>query len=244
MSAKVTGSHQQRERLAVAYSALGGALILRKIAVIDYGSGNLHSVVNAVRQAARSNGADDAVMLAQTGEDILTADAIILPGVGHFADCRQNLQKAAGLEEALTEMVQVRARPFLGICVGMQMLADTGHEGQPIDGLSWVAGDVQKLAPEDKALKIPHMGWNQLQKTARHKDHPVIANMSDTPHVYFVHSYHFIAKQADDVVATTDYGGPVTAIIAKDVMIGTQFHPEKSQAEGQAFLRGFLNWRP
>lgn len=244
MRAKVTGSHQQRERWAVASSAFGGALILRKIAVIDYGSGNLHSVVNAVRQAARSNGADDVVMLAKTGEDILGADAIILPGVGHFADCRKNLQKAAGLEDALREMVQVKARPFLGICVGMQMLADTGHEGQPIEGLSWVAGDVHKLAPQDKSLKIPHMGWNQLQIKAPHKSHPVIANMSEVPHVYFVHSYHFIAKQAGDVVASADYGGPVTAIIAKDVMIGTQFHPEKSQAEGQAFLRGFLAWRP
>ena len=214
---------------------------MRKIAVIDYGSGNLHSVVNAVRAAVHSNQRDDQVMLATQGADILDADAIILPGVGHFADCRQNLQKAAGLEEALHEMVQVKARPFLGICVGMQMLADTGHEGKAISGLSWISGDVHKLAPQDKSLKIPHMGWNGLQY---HKPHPVTAEMSDNAQVYFVHSYHFTARDADDVVATSDYGQKVTAIIAKDVMIGTQFHPEKSQAEGQAFLRGFLNWRP
>ena len=214
---------------------------MRKIAVIDYGSGNLHSVVNAVRAAVQSNQRDDEVMLARDGADILDADAIILPGVGHFADCRQNLQKADGLEEALHEMVQLKARPFLGICVGMQMLADTGHEGKAIAGLSWISGDVQKLAPHDKGLKIPHMGWNGLQY---HKSHPVTAQMSDEAQVYYVHSYHFSASNADDVIATSDYGQKVSAIIARDVMIGTQFHPEKSQAEGQAFLRGFLNWRP
>jgi glutamine amidotransferase len=138
-------------------------------------------------------------------------------------------------------MVQLKARPFLGICVGMQMLADTGHEGKAIAGLSWISGDVQKLAPHDKRLKIPHMGWNGLQY---HKSHPVTAQMSDEAQVYYVHSYHFSASNADDVIATSDYGQKVSAIIARDVMIGTQFHPEKSQAEGQAFLRGFLNWRP
>ena len=214
---------------------------MRKIAVIDYGSGNLHSVVNAVRAAVHINQRDDQVMLARDGADILDADAIILPGVGHFADCRQNLQKANGLEDALHEMVQRKARPFLGICVGMQMLADTGHEGKAIAGLSWVSGDVRKLTPLDNRLKIPHMGWNGLHYQKRH---PVTAKMSDDAQVYFVHSYHFTATNNDDVVATSDYGEKVTAIIAKDVMIGTQFHPEKSQAEGQAFLRGFLNWRP
>ena len=214
---------------------------MRKIAVIDYGSGNLHSVVNAVRAAVHSNQRDDNVMLARDGADILDADAIILPGVGHFADCRQNLQKAEGLEDALHEMVQLKARPFLGICVGMQMLADTGHEGKAIAGLSWILGDVQKLTPSDNSLKIPHMGWNGLHY---HKRHPVTAQMSDDAQVYFVHSYHFRAAKSDDVIATSDYGQKVTATIAKDVMIGTQFHPEKSQAEGQAFLRGFLNWCP
>lgn len=214
---------------------------MSKIAVIDYGSGNLHSVVNAVKAAAHSTAHDDVVMLARNGDDIIDADAIILPGVGHFSDCRHNLQQAQGLEEALHEVVQIKGRPFLGICVGMQMLADTGHEGTPITGLSWVSGDVQKLAPSDKTLKIPHMGWNSLQFATTHS---VTNQMSDAAQVYFVHSYHFSASHAEDVVATTNYGQKVTAIIAKDTMIGTQFHPEKSQAEGQAFLRGFLNWRP
>lgn len=214
---------------------------MRKIAVIDYGSGNLHSVVNAVRQAVRTNGTDDEVKLVSTGAELLQADAVILPGVGHFADCRQNLQKAEGLEEALHEMVHDKARPFLGICVGMQMLANTGHEGKAISGLSWISGEVHKLTPSDSQLKIPHMGWNRLDMRQAHE---VTALMSQAPQVYFVHSYHFTATYQEDVIAASDYGGDVTAIIAKDVIIGTQFHPEKSQTEGQAFLRGFLQWRP
>ena len=214
---------------------------MSKIAVIDYGSGNLHSVVNAVKAAAHSNKRDDSVTLAHDGDGLRDADAIILPGVGHFADCRRNLQSATGLEEALHEMVHEKARPFLGICVGMQMLADTGFEGDAIKGLSWISGNVHKLTAQDDSLKIPHMGWNKL---TYHQSHPVTAAMSAEAQLYFVHSYRFIADAREDVVATSDYGQEITAIIAKDVMIGTQFHPEKSQAEGQAFLRGFLNWRP
>ncbi|MGC6516958.1 MAG: imidazole glycerol phosphate synthase subunit HisH [Candidatus Puniceispirillaceae bacterium] len=211
------------------------------IAVIDYGSGNLRSVVNAVRAAATDDGRDDKVILAKTGEDLVSADAIILPGVGHFADCRRNLANATGLEQSLSEMVHAKARPFLGICVGMQMMATTGYEGQAIDGLSWIAGDVKRLQPDPSSLKIPHMGWNALTFS---RPHPVTSHMSSCAQVYFVHSYHMRANDAQAVVATTDYGHPVTAIIARDTMIGTQFHPEKSQAEGQSFLRGFLNWRP
>ena len=214
---------------------------MRQIAVIDYGSGNLHSVVNAVRAAVSSceNAAD--VSLIQNADDLRSADAIILPGVGHFADCRQNLKDADGMEDALNEMVRIKARPFLGICVGMQMLADSGYEGRAISGLGWIEGTVQKLTPPDHSFKIPHMGWNDLEF---HGNHKATANMSAKAQVYFVHSYHFSAQHNDDVIATTDYGQPVTALVAKDTMIGTQFHPEKSQAEGQAFLRGFLNWRP
>ena len=211
------------------------------IAVIDYGSGNLRSVVNAVRAAATDDGRDDKVILAKTGEDLMKADAIILPGVGHFADCRHNLANATGLEQSLTEMVHHKARPFLGICVGMQMMATTGYEGQAIEGLSWIEGDVRKLQPDDTGLKIPHMGWNALTFSNPHK---VTSHMSPSSQVYFVHSYHMRANDEQAVVATTHYGQPVTAIIARDTMIGTQFHPEKSQAEGQSFLRGFLNWRP
>ncbi len=214
---------------------------MSKIAVIDYGSGNLHSVVNAVKAAAHSNERDDNVTLVHDGDGLRDADAIILPGVGHFADCRRNLQSATGLEDALYEMVHEKARPFLGICVGMQMLADTGFEGDAIKGLSWISGNVHKLTAQDDSLKIPHMGWNNL---TYHQSHPVTAAMSAEAQLYFVHSYRFIADAREDVVATSDYGQEITAIIAKDVMIGTQFHPEKSQAEGQAFLRGFLNWRP
>lgn len=214
---------------------------MSKIAVIDYGSGNLRSVVNAVRAAASDLGASHEVLLATNGDDLAQADFVILPGVGHFADCRSNLAQAAGMEEALHEVVHEKGRPFLGICVGMQMLADTGYEGEAIAGLSWINGDVRKLEPADKALKIPHMGWNSLLSC---QTHPVTSQMSDVPQVYFVHSYHFSASAPENVVATSHYGQDVTAIIAKDNIIGTQFHPEKSQKEGQAFLRGFLQWRP
>ena len=214
---------------------------MSNIAVIDYGSGNLRSVVNAVRAAAFDLGEDYQVSLATTGEDVAQADVVILPGVGHFADCRANLAKADGLEDALHEVVQVKGKPFLGICVGMQMLADTGHEGQAISGLSWIKGDVRKLEPADSTLKIPHMGWNSLSPC---QAHPVTSLMSDEAQVYFVHSYHFLAAAPETVVANAYYGQDVTAIIAKDNIIGTQFHPEKSQKEGQAFLRGFLKWRP
>lgn len=214
---------------------------MSKIAVIDYGSGNLRSVVNAIKAAANDCGKSYDVTLVESAEELVTADTVILPGVGHFADCRANLQKADGMEQALHELVRVKARPFLGICVGMQMLADTGYEGNAIAGLSWIPGKVHKLDPQDKSLKIPHMGWNHLQIT---RPHDVTSQMADDAQMYFVHSYHFRADEAQDVIATSDYGGPVSAIIAKDTMIGTQFHPEKSQGQGQAFLRGFLNWRP
>lgn len=214
---------------------------MSNIAVIDYGSGNLRSVVNAVRAAASDLGTSHEVMLVTNGDELAQADFVILPGVGHFADCRANLAQATGLEEALQEVVQKKGRPFLGICVGMQMLADTGYEGEAITGLSWIHGDVRKLEPTDKALKIPHMGWNSLISC---QAHPVTSQMSDEAQVYFVHSYHFLAASKDNIVATTHYGQDVTAVIAKDNIIGTQFHPEKSQKEGQAFLRGFLQWRP
>ena len=211
---------------------------MRQIAVIDYGSGNLHSVLHAVKAAAEKQ---DEVRLVTTGAELRDADAVILPGVGHFADCRQNLSKAPEMVDALTDCVIHKSRPFLGICVGMQMLADTGYEGEAVAGLGWISGTVGKLSDNDKSLKIPHMGWNSL---SYQHHHPVCSGLSDNPHVYFVHSYHFTASHADTVIASTDYGQKVTAIIAKDNIIGTQFHPEKSQSEGLAFLSGFLKWRP
>ena len=215
-------------------------MVSSKIAVIDYGSGNLRSVVNALRAAAHESDQNYEITLVKTGDELLACDGVVLPGVGHFADCRQNLKQADGLEEALEWMVHHKARPFLGICVGMQMLATTGHEGKAIDGLGWVAGHVTKLEAA-QGLKIPHMGWNHLVFETRHD---VTQLMSDAPQVYFVHSYHFKSDDKSHVIANCAYGQTVCAMIAKDTMIGTQFHPEKSQAEGQAFLRGFLQWRP
>ena len=214
---------------------------MSKIAVIDYGSGNLRSVVNAVRAAANELGRESDIMLAATADELSSADSIILPGVGHFADCRSNLAKAQDMEQALSELVHEKAVPFLGICVGMQMLADAGHEGQVVEGLSWISGDVHKLTPQDSSLKIPHMGWNQLHFA---KSHPVTSYMAQDAQVYFVHSYHFKATDEADILATADYGEEIVSIVAKDNIIGTQFHPEKSQQQGQAFLRGFLDWRP
>ena len=211
-----------------------------KIAVIDYGSGNLRSVVNAMSAAAYDLGHGHEICLVKTGDALSSCDGVVLR-VGHFADCRKNLAQADGLEDAFEEMVRIKARPFLGICVGMQMMADTGHEGRAIAGLGWISGDVLKFQPDDRRLKIPHMGWNQLRFDKAHK---VTEQMSAAAQVYFVHSYHFVARDQQDVVATSAYGQDVSAIIAKDTMIGTQFHPEKSQKEGQAFLRGFLRWRP
>ena len=214
---------------------------MRQIAVIDYGSGNLHSVLHAVKAAASNAQIDCDVRLITTADELRVADSIILPGVGHFADCRKNLQKADDLEAALSERVHKDAIPFLGICVGMQLLGDKGYEGDVIDGLGWISGDVRRIQTDDDQLKIPHMGWNDVEII---RDHPVTASLSKNPQLYYVHSYCFNAHSDEDVIATTHYGQRFAAIIGKDTMIGTQFHPEKSQKEGQAFLTGFLNWRP
>ena len=214
---------------------------MRQIAVIDYGSGNLHSVLHAVKAAAANAQLDCDVNLVTSAKELVTADAIILPGVGHFADCRKNLQQAGELEGVLARRVKEQAIPFLGICVGMQLLGDKGYEGDVIEGLGWISGDVRRIQTEDENLKIPHMGWNDVEIM---QSHPVTDALSDNPQLYYVHSYCFNAASEDDVIATTHYGQRFAAIIGKDTMIGTQFHPEKSQKEGQAFLTGFLNWRP
>jgi len=214
---------------------------MRHIAVIDYGSGNLHSVLHAVKAASSTLSESCHISLATTASEIAAADAIILPGVGHFADCRANLAQVEDLEQQLADKVLKQATPFLGICVGMQLLATTGHEGTKVAGLDWIAGDVTRLQPADAQLKIPHMGWNDV---TIHHAHPVLRHMSASPVMYFVHSYHFEAIETDKVIASTHYGQEVTAIVARDTMIGTQFHPEKSQKEGLACLAGFLEWRP
>jgi glutamine amidotransferase len=214
------------------------------VAIIDYGSGNLHSAAKAFERAARSMEVPEPVIVTRDPEAVFRADRIVLPGVGAFADCRKGLDSLDGMVEAMTEAVRDKARPFFGICVGMQLMATRGKEHVTSDGLNWIAGDVEKIAPNDETLKIPHMGWNTLDVIA---DHPVLERLplgAKGLHAYFVHSYHFKAVNESDVLARANYGGPVTAIIGRDTMIGTQFHPEKSQRFGLALISNFLKWKP
>jgi imidazole glycerol-phosphate synthase subunit HisH len=214
------------------------------VAIVDYGSGNLHSATKAIERAAREAGLDEAVMLTADPDVIARADRIVLPGVGAFADCRAGLDAVPHLVEAMTRAVREKGRPFLGICVGMQLLATRGLENGESPGLDWIGGEVAPIAPNDPTMKIPHMGWNTLDVA---RAHPVLADIPTGPdgwHAYFVHSYGFRAAQGDDVLATTDYGGPIAAVIGRGTVVGTQFHPEKSQALGLALLANFLKWRP
>ncbi|MCE7028845.1 imidazole glycerol phosphate synthase subunit HisH [Jiella avicenniae] len=213
-------------------------------AIIDYGSGNLRSATKAVERAAREAGRNVAVALTDDPEVVRAADGVILPGVGAYADCRAGLAAVPGMVEALREAVETRARPFLGICVGMQLMASRGLEKTVTEGFGWIPGDVVRIEPADPALKIPQIGWNTI--TAR-RDHPLLAGIPTGPdglHAYFVHSYHLAASDPDTVVATADYGGPVTAMVARDNFAGTQFHPEKSQTLGLRLLANFLGWKP
>jgi glutamine amidotransferase len=212
-----------------------------KVAIIDYGSGNLRSVAKSFERAADEHAFGAEVLVTGKPEDLLSADRIVLPGVGAFADCKAGLEAVDGLHEALTEAVLVKARPFMGICVGMQLMSDVGHEFGDTPGLGWIAGDVTALRPSDPALKIPHMGWNDFATLA---PHPVFAGVKTGEHAYFVHSYHFTPKNPAHVLATVQYGGAVTAAVGRDNMIGTQFHPEKSQALGLHIIANFLRWKP
>ncbi|RXR26549.1 imidazole glycerol phosphate synthase subunit HisH [Sphingobium fluviale] len=202
------------------------------IALIDYGAGNLHSVHNALVKA----GARD-VVLAADGEVVRRADRIVLPGVGAFRACRDGLYALPGVVEAMGEAVQARGVPFLGICVGMQLLADEGEEFGSHDGLGWVPGTVRLIEPADASIKVPHMGWNDVTPAT---PHPLIV----PGEAYFLHSYHFAAKDPAHVLATTDHGGPIVAAVGRDTIVGVQFHPEKSQSYGLSFLSRFLEWRP
>ena len=213
-------------------------------AVVDYGSGNLHSAVKALERAAREADVAAGITLTADPDVIARADRVVLPGVGAFADCRAGLDAVPGLLAALGEAVRGRGRPFLGICVGMQLLATRGLENGETEGLGWIPGTVAAIAPADPSLKIPHMGWNTLD--AR-RPHPVLAGVPTGPeglHAYFVHSFALAADAAHDVVATADYAGAITAVVARDTIVGTQFHPEKSQRLGLALLANFLRWRP
>jgi glutamine amidotransferase len=214
------------------------------VAIVDYGSGNLHSARKAFERAARAAAYRGSVEVTGDPEVVLRADRIVLPGVGAFADCRRGLDAVPGMVEALGVAVREKAAPFLGICVGMQLMATRGLEYETSAGLDWIAGDVGVLTPSDPRLKIPHMGWNTLDAGA---PHPILADIMTGPaglHAYFVHSYAFRPMAPAAILATADYGGPVAAIIGRDNMVGTQFHPEKSQTLGLALIGNFLRWRP
>jgi glutamine amidotransferase len=214
------------------------------VVIVDYGSGNLHSAAKAFERAARESGHDQPIMVTSDPEQVARADRVVLPGVGAFADCRRGLDAIPGMIEALEQTVQKRARPFFGICVGMQLMAERGREYQVTPGLGWIAGEVDRIAPSDPALKIPHMGWNTLNML---KAHPLLADIplgSDGLHAYFVHSYELKTAHRSDLVAQSDYGGPLTAIVGRDNMVGTQFHPEKSQRLGLKLIANFLKWMP
>jgi imidazole glycerol-phosphate synthase subunit HisH len=211
------------------------------VAIIDYGSGNLRSAAKAFERAAAENQIRAEISVTRSPEAIAAADSIVLPGVGAFADCRRGLMGVPGLEAALYEVVMIRARPFLGICVGMQLMAQAGREFESVDGLGWIGGEVVAIQPADRALKIPHMGWNEIEPQ---RAHPLLAGLDAGVHAYFVHSYHFRLADPADLVASTDYGGPLAAVIARDNFAGTQFHPEKSQEAGLRLIGNFLRWRP
>lgn len=212
-----------------------------KVAIIDYGSGNLRSVAKSFERAANELNINADVLVTGKPEDVLSADRLVLPGVGAFADCKAGLEAVDGLHDALNEAVLEKAHPFMGICVGMQLMSDVGHEFGDTPGLGWIAGDVTPLKPSDETLKIPHMGWNDLNIIS---EHPIFAGVNAGEHAYFVHSYQFTTKDPAHVLAQVEYGGSVTAAVGRDNLIGTQFHPEKSQQLGLHIISNFLKWTP
>ena len=214
------------------------------VAIVDYSSGNLHSAAKAFERAAHEAGLDQPIAVTQDPAVVARADRVVLPGVGAFADCRRGLDAVSGMVEALEEVVRRRGRPFFGICVGMQLMAERGLEYEVKQGLGWIAGEVDRITPKDPMLKIPHMGWNTLNVARSHALLEGLALGPDGKHAYFVHSYQLTPANRADLVAEADYGGAVTAIVARDNMIGTQFHPEKSQKLGLALIANFLKWKP
>lgn len=217
---------------------------MQRVVIIDYGSGNLHSARKAFERAALDAELDAQISVSARPEDVDAADRVVLPGVGAFADCKRGLESVGGMRQALERAVVERSRPFLGICVGMQLMATRGLEFGETAGLGWIDGDVTAITPADPSLKIPHMGWNTLTVV---NDHPLLDGIRTGDHglhAYFVHSYHLAARDRSVVVAETDYGGPVTAIVAKANTAGTQFHPEKSQTLGLKLIGNFLRWQP
>ena len=215
-----------------------------RVAIIDYGSGNLRSATKAFERASRESGVTAEIELTADADRVRSADRIVLPGVGAYADCRAGLDAVPGMVEALREAVEEKAKPFLGICVGMQLMSSRGLEKTITTGLGWIEGDVKEMTPSDLSLKIPQIGWNTIHVKHSHPLFDGIRTGEDGLHAYFVHSYHLDAKRDEDVLAVTDYGGAVTAAVARDNMAGTQFHPEKSQTLGLALISNFLVWRP
>ena len=214
------------------------------VAIVDYGSGNLHSAAKAFERAARDAGVGETIVVTRDPATVASADRVVLPGVGAFADCRRGLDAVDGMVAALEEAVHKRGRPFFGICVGMQLLAERGREYEITEGLGWISGEVDRIAPSDPKLKIPHMGWNTLELAREHSLVKGLQLGADGLNAYFVHSYEFKVANRADLVAQADYGGPVTAIVARDNIVGTQFHPEKSQKLGLALIANFLKWTP
>lgn len=210
--------------------------------VIDYGSGNLRSVAKALERAAREAGIDTKIIVTNDTAALDRADRIVLPGVGAFGDCAAGLRALPGMIDALERNVRKRGKPFLGICVGMQLMADRGIEHGAHDGLGWIPGEVRPLQPSDPGLKIPHMGWNVVEPRDAAQTHPVLAGLMGGTHTYFVHSYAIVCADETDVLASANYGGDFTVIVGRNNMIGTQFHPEKSQAAGLQLLGNFLKW--
>ncbi|PWC63586.1 imidazole glycerol phosphate synthase [Azospirillum sp. TSH7] len=213
---------------------------METVALIDYGSGNLRSAAKAIERAAGEAESSYNVLVTSDADAVRHADRVVLPGVGAFADCKRGLSEVPGMLDALEEVVHRRGRPFLGICVGMQLMAERGREYGVTEGLGWIRGEVVKLEPADPTLKIPHMGWNELNIR---RPHPVLAGLPEGAHAYFVHSYQFKPADPDTLIASADYGGPFAAVVGRDNLVGTQFHPEKSQATGLALIANFLRWK-
>ncbi|WP_105372242.1 imidazole glycerol phosphate synthase subunit HisH [Neorhizobium huautlense] len=215
-----------------------------RVAIIDYGSGNLRSAAKAFERAAREAGIEAVIDLTDKADAVATADRIVLPGVGAYADCRAGLDAVPGMRDAIIDVVEHKGRPFLGICVGMQLMSSRGLEKTITEGFGWIEGDVVEMTPNDPHLKIPQIGWNTLDL---HHPHPLFEGIPTGPaglHAYFVHSYHLAAKHRHDVIATTEYGGAMTAFVGRDNVVGSQFHPEKSQTLGLALISNFLRWKP
>jgi len=212
--------------------------------IVDYGSGNLHSAAKAFERASRECGANEDIVVSNDPDRVAKADRVVLPGVGAFADCKRGLAEVGGMIDALNDTVRRKGRPFFGICVGMQLMAERGREYEVVEGLGWIPGEVDRIEPSDPNLKIPHMGWNTLDTK---KPHSLLDGLPVGPrglHAYFVHSFQLKPSQPSDLIANADYGGPVTAIVGRDNMVGTQFHPEKSQKLGLSLIGNFLKWKP